>query len=91
VSAEAARLASPLRALASHAIGIDTASIDHGPSRDFPRASPVLGNADVHDLSRYLDRTFRALPPRGALFIGLPMEDRRGQWRTRWRAVAVLP
>ena len=85
VSAEAARWLTTARSI--HAIGIDTASIDHGPSRDF-RAHRVLGNANVPIFENLTD--LRALPPRGALFIGLPMKIGGGSGGPL-RAVAVLP
>jgi len=69
------------------AIGIDTASIDHGPSRDF-RAHRTLANANVpifENLSG-LD----ALPPKGAIFLGLPMKIGGGTGGPL-RAVALLP
>src|SRR2546422_372931 len=52
-------------------IGIDTASIDHGPSRDF-RAHRALTNANVPIFENLAG--LAALPPRGATFIGLPMK-----------------
>src|SRR5919198_6642414 len=56
-------------------IGIDTASIDHGPSRDF-RAHRALTNANVPIFENLAG--LGALPPRGAVFIGLPMKIRGG-------------
>ena len=69
------------------AIGIDTASIDHGPSRDF-RAHRALTNANVPIFENLAE--LGALPPRGATFIGLPMKIRGGSGGPL-RAVAVLP
>ncbi len=68
-------------------IGIDTASIDHGPSRDF-RAHRALTNANVPIFENLAD--LGTLPPRGATFIGLPMKIRGGSGGPL-RAVAVLP
>ncbi len=68
-------------------IGIDTASIDHGPSRDF-RAHRALTNANVPIFENLTG--LAALPPRGAVFIGLPMKIRGGSGGPL-RAVAVLP
>ena len=68
-------------------IGIDTASIDHGPSRDF-RAHRALTNANVPIFENLAG--LDALPPRGATFIGLPMKIRGGSGGPL-RAVAVLP
>jgi kynurenine formamidase len=69
------------------AVGIDTASIDRGQSKDF-RAHRALADANVvvfENLAR-LD----ALPPRGAVFLGLPMKIRGGSGGPL-RAVALLP
>ncbi len=85
VSAEAARWLTTARRI--HAIGIDTASIDHGPSRDF-RAHRELGNANVPIFENLSG--LAALPPRGALFIGLPMKIGGGSGGPL-RAVALLP
>ena len=70
-----------------HAIGIDTASIDHGPSRDF-RAHRVLTNANVPIFENLVG--LGALPPTGAVFIGLPMKIGGGSGGPL-RAVAALP
>jgi len=53
------------------AVGIDTASIDHGPSRNFI-AHQVLMTADIPAFENVaaLDQ----LPPRGAVVIALPMK-----------------
>jgi kynurenine formamidase len=69
------------------AIGIDTASIDRGPSHDF-RAHRALTNANVPIFENLAG--LDALPPRGATFIGLPMKIRGGSGGPL-RAVAVLP
>ena len=52
-------------------VGIDTASIDHGPSRDFP-VHRVLGEANVYGLENLanLDR----VPVTGATLIALPIK-----------------
>src|SRR5204862_6448112 len=68
-------------------IGIDTASIDHGPSRDF-RAHRALTNANVPIFENLAG--LGTLPPRGAVFIGLPMKIRGGSGGPL-RAVAGLP
>jgi kynurenine formamidase len=85
VSAEAALWLTSARRI--HAIGIDTASIDHGPSRDF-RAHRALGNANVPIFENLAG--LAALPPRGAMFIGLPMKIGGGSGGPL-RAVALLP
>jgi len=85
VGAEAAAWLTTARRL--RAIGIDTASIDHGPSRQF-RAHRTFANANVpifENLSG-LD----ALPPKGAVFLGLPMKIGGGTGGPL-RAVALLP
>jgi kynurenine formamidase len=69
------------------AIGIDTASIDRGPSRDF-RAHRALTNANVPIFENLAG--LGALPARGAVFIGLPMKIRGGSGGPL-RAVALLP
>jgi len=85
VGAEAAAWLTTARKI--RAIGIDTASIDRGPSKDF-RAHRTFGNANVpifENLSG-LD----ALPPKGAIFLGLPMKIGGGTGGPL-RAVAILP
>ena len=69
------------------AVGIDTASIDHGPSRTF-RAHRALGNANVPIFENLAG--LDALPPQGALFIGLPMKIAGGSGGPL-RAVAAVP
>jgi kynurenine formamidase len=69
------------------AVGIDTASIDHGPSQDF-WAHRVLMAADIPAFENLtnLDR----LPARGATVIALPMKIRAGSGGPL-RAIAILP
>jgi kynurenine formamidase len=69
------------------AVGIDTASIDHGPSRDFI-AHQVLMKADIPAFENLAG--LDALPPRGALVIALPMKIGGGSGGPL-RAIAVLP
>lgn len=69
------------------AVGIDTASIDHGPSRDFI-AHQVLMKADIPAFENLA--ALDELPPRGALLIALPMKIGGGSGGPL-RAVAVLP
>jgi kynurenine formamidase len=69
------------------AIGIDTASIDHGPSHDF-RAHRTLANANVPIFENLTG--LGALPPKGAVFLGLPMKIGGGTGGPL-RAVALLP
>ncbi|MGH7205379.1 MAG: cyclase family protein [Nitrospiraceae bacterium] len=68
-------------------VGIDTASIDPGRSRDFP-AHQVLNGADVYALENVssLDR----LPPRGATVFALPIKIKGGTGGPV-RIIAVIP
>jgi kynurenine formamidase len=85
VGADAAEWLTTARRIRS--IGIDTASIDHGPSHDF-RAHRALTNANVPIFENLAG--LDALPPRGATFIGLPMKIGGGSGGPL-RAVALLP
>ncbi len=69
------------------AAGIDTASIDHGPSRDF-KAHRILMTADIPAFENVtkLDQ----LPPLGAFVIALPMKIEGGSGGPL-RIVAILP
>lgn len=69
------------------AIGIDTASIDYGPSKDFP-VHQIANGANVPGLENVanLDR----LPPRGATVIALPMKIAGGSGGPL-RIVALVP
>ena len=69
------------------AVGLDTPSLDHGPSRDFI-AHQIFNGADVPGLENVaaLDR----LPPRGATVYALPMKIRGGSGGPA-RIFAVLP
>lgn len=69
------------------AVGIDTASLDHGPSKDFI-AHRVLNGADLYGLENVanLDK----LPPKGATVIALPMKIKGGTGGPT-RIIAVLP
>lgn len=69
------------------AVGIDTASIDHGPSRNFMAHRALLG-ADIPAFENVA--SLESLPPRGALVIALPMKIRAGSGGPL-RIVAVLP
>lgn len=84
ISAEAAR-ALVKRRVAS--VGIDTASIDHGPSREF-WAHRILMEANIPALENLT--ALEELPARGATVIALPMLIRGGSGGPL-RAVAVLP
>ena len=69
------------------ALGVDTASMDHGPSKDFPvhqivAAANVLGLENLTGLD--------ALPPTGAWVIALPMKIAGGSGGPL-RAIALVP
>jgi kynurenine formamidase len=69
------------------ALGVDTASIDHGPSKDFPvhqivAAANVLGLENLTGLD--------TLPPTGAWVIALPMKIAGGSGGPL-RAIALVP
>ncbi|MGD9763345.1 MAG: cyclase family protein [Candidatus Binatia bacterium] len=70
-----------------NAIGVDTPSIDHGPSQDFI-VHRVINGADKPAFENLanLDR----LPPKGATLIALPMPIAGGSGGPV-RAIAVLP
>lgn len=69
------------------AIGIDTASIDHGQSKDFI-AHQVLNGTNIYGLENVanLDR----LPAKGATLIALPMKIKGGTGAPV-RIIAILP
>jgi kynurenine formamidase len=70
-----------------HGVGIDTASIDPGPSRNFP-AHQAFNSADVYALENVaaLDQ----LPPRGATVVALPMKITGGSGGPV-RIIAFIP
>jgi kynurenine formamidase len=83
--AEAARLLIEERRVV--ALGLDTASLDHGPSRDFPvhrlaAAANVPGFENLMSLDR--------LPEVGAWLVALPMKIAGGSGAPL-RAVALVP
>jgi kynurenine formamidase len=69
------------------ALGVDTASIDHGPSRDFPvhRATAAANVSGLENLTG-LDQ----LPATGAWIVALPMKIAGGSGGPL-RAIALLP
>lgn len=69
------------------AIGLDTPSLDHGPSKDFA-AHRAFAAANVYGLENVanLDR----LPPIGATLIALPMKIKGGTGGPT-RIIAILP
>lgn len=68
-------------------VGIDTPSIDHGPSRDFI-VHQILNGADLYGLENVanLDK----LPTKGATIIALPMKIKGGTGAPV-RVIALLP
>ena len=82
--AEAAALL--VRERRAAALGVDTASIDHGPSPDFPvhRLAAAAGVPGLENLAR-----LEALPERGAWVVALPMEIAGGSGAPL-RAVALV-
>jgi len=69
------------------AVGIDTASIDHGPSRDFIVHRVLLGaGVPAFENLTALER----LPERGAWIVALPMKIARGSGGPL-RALAIVP
>lgn len=69
------------------AVGVDTASLDHGPSRDF-LAHRVLAAADIPGFENL--HSLADLPARGALVIALPMKIGEGSGGPL-RAIAIVP
>lgn len=69
------------------AVGIDTASVDHGPSKDFKVHRTLAANEiPAFENITHLD----LLPARGALVLALPMKIRGGSGGPL-RIVAVVP
>ena len=83
--ADAARLLVAERRVA--ALGLDTASLDHGPSTDFP-VHQVAAAADVPGLENVAH--LEELPPTGAWVIALPMKIAGGSGGPV-RIVALVP
>ncbi len=83
--ADAARLLVDQRAVAM--LGIDTASIDHGPTSDFP-VHQIVGAANVAGLENVAN--LERLPPTGAWIVALPMKIEGGSGGPV-RIVALLP
>jgi kynurenine formamidase len=69
------------------ALGVDTASIDYGPSQDFP-VHRLAAAADVPGLENLA--MLEAVPARGAWVVALPMKIGQGSGGPL-RAVALLP
>jgi kynurenine formamidase len=68
------------------AVGIDTASLDHGPSQDFP-THQVLNGADIPGLENVAN--LDQLPEQGFLIVALPMKIAGGSGAP-CRIVALL-
>jgi kynurenine formamidase len=83
--AESARLLVEERRVA--AIGLDAASIDHGPSTDFV-VHQIVNGANIPDFENLTN--LDQLPPMGAWLFALPMKIAGGSGGPL-RAVAVLP
>jgi kynurenine formamidase len=69
------------------AIAVDTASIDHGPSKDFP-VHRLVGAADVPGFENVADA--ERLPETGAWIVALPMKIAGGSGAPL-RMVGLLP
>jgi kynurenine formamidase len=69
------------------AVGIDTASIDHGPSKDF-MTHRILNGADIYGLENVAN--LERLPETGATLIALPMKIAGGTGGPV-RIIAILP
>ncbi|MGH9508457.1 MAG: cyclase family protein [Terriglobales bacterium] len=68
-------------------VGIDTASLDHGPSKDF-FTHQVLGRAGIYGLENVAN--LNQLPATGATVIALPMKIKGGSGAPA-RVIALLP
>lgn len=85
LSEGAARLLAEQRSIA--AVGIDTASIDYGQSKDYIAHQVILGR-DIPAFENVADLS--ALPPTGALVVALPTKVKDGSGAPL-RIVARLP
>jgi len=68
-------------------VGIDTASMDYGPSKDFI-AHQIINGANVYGLENIAN--LEKLPPTGATLITLPMKIKGGTGAPT-RIIATLP
>jgi kynurenine formamidase len=68
-------------------VGIDTASLDHGPSTSFP-THRVLNGAGIYGLENLAE--LQRLPATGATIVALPMKIRNGTGGPV-RVMAILP
>lgn len=84
ISPEAAKVLKERRV---DGVGIDTASLDHGPSTDF-QTHRILNGAGIYGLENVA--SFERLPATGATIIALPMKIRNGSGGPV-RVIALLP
>jgi kynurenine formamidase len=84
ISSQAAELLAQRRVAG---VGIDTPSLDHGPSTDF-MAHRILYERNIYGLENVAN--MEKLPPTGATVIALPMKIRGGTGGPA-RIVALLP
>jgi kynurenine formamidase len=68
-------------------VGLDTASMDHGPSKDF-QTHVILNGAGVYGLENMAN--LERLPEKGATLVALPMKIRSGTGGPV-RIMAILP
>ncbi len=85
ISQEAARFLVTERRISG--VGIDTASLDHGPSKDFI-AHQVINGANAYGLENVAN--LERVPATGATLIALPMKIKGGSGAPT-RIIAVLP
>jgi kynurenine formamidase len=85
ISREAAEFLAKQRKL--DGVGIDTASLDHGPSQDFI-AHQILNGANIYGLENVAD--LGKLPAKGTTIIALPMKIKGGTGGPA-RIIAILP
>jgi len=85
ISREAATLLATQRKI--NGVGIDTASMDYGPSRDFI-AHQILNGANIYGLENVAH--LEKLPATGATLIALPMKIKGGTGGPV-RIIAILP
>ncbi len=69
------------------ALGLDTPSLDHGPSTDFP-VHRIVAAADIAGFENL--KNLDSLPPTGAWILALPMKIARGSGAPL-RALAAIP
>jgi len=85
ISREAAEFLATKRKI--DGVGIDTASLDHGPSKDFI-AHQILNGANIYGLENVAN--LERVPAAGATLIALPMKIKGGTGGPV-RIIAILP